>query len=109
MAESKDHTEDEEWGKCFTVEAASLGTSNPMKVENNWIVDSGCSHHITGDEKLFSSLQHHDGKEAIITADNSIHHVEKEGTFVIKGDDGSPITLKNVYHVPGVKKNLLSW
>ncbi|CAE5962242.1 unnamed protein product [Arabidopsis arenosa] len=108
MAESKDHNEDEEWGKCFTVEAASSSTSTPKKVENNWIVDSGCSHHITGDEKLFSSLQRHDGKEAIITADNSIHHVEKEGTVVIKGDDGSPITLENVYHVPGVKKNLLS-
>ncbi|KAG7551025.1 Zinc finger CCHC-type [Arabidopsis thaliana x Arabidopsis arenosa] len=108
MAESKDHNEDEEWGKCFTVEAATSSTSTPKKVENNWIVDSGCSHHITGDEKLFSSLQRHDGKEAIITADNSIHHVEKEGTVVIKGDDGSPITLENVYHVPGVKKNLLS-
>lgn len=47
-------------------------------------------------------------KKAIITADNSIHRVEKEGTVVIKGDDEEPITLKNVYHVPGVKKNLLS-
>ncbi|VVB04400.1 unnamed protein product [Arabis nemorensis] len=108
MAESKSHTEDKEWGSCFTVEAACPGISTTKNLENGWIVDSGCSHHITGDEKLFSSLQQNDGKEAIITADNSFHQVEKEGSVVIKGDDGSPITLKNVYHVPGVKKNLLS-
>ncbi|CAA7020014.1 unnamed protein product [Microthlaspi erraticum] len=108
MAESKSHTEDEDWGKCFTVEAASSGTSTTKNLGNDWIVDSGCSHHITGNEKLFSSLQRHDGKEAIITADNSIHRVEKEGTIVIEGEEGGPITLKNVYHVPGVKKNLLS-
>lgn len=62
MAESKYHTEDEEWGKIFTLESTSLGTSNPIRAENNWIVDSGCSHHISGDEKLFSSLQRHDKK-----------------------------------------------
>ncbi|XP_020258516.1 uncharacterized protein LOC109834912 [Asparagus officinalis] len=75
MAESKVHTEDEEWGKCFIVEAASSGTSTAKNLGNDWIVDSGCSHHITGDEKLFSSLQRHDGKETIITANNSIHRV----------------------------------
>ena len=84
------------------------GTPTTKNLRNDWIVDSGCSHHITGDEKLFSSLQRHEGKEATITADNSIHRVEKEETVVIKEDDEEPITLKNVYHVPGVKKNLLS-
>uniref|UniRef100_A0A0D3CRW1 CCHC-type domain-containing protein n=1 Tax=Brassica oleracea var. oleracea TaxID=109376 RepID=A0A0D3CRW1_BRAOL len=59
MVESKRHTEDEEWGKCFTVEA-----THP---------------------------------EVTITADNSIHQVEKEGTVVIKGEDDEPITLRNVY------------
>ncbi|WZZ86518.1 hypothetical protein YC2023_115097 [Brassica napus] len=108
MVESKTHKEDEELGKCFTVEATHPGTPTTKNLRNDWTVDSGCSHHITGDEKLFSSLQRHDGKEAIITADNSIHRVEKEGTVVIKGDDEEPITLKNVYHGPGVKKNLLS-
>uniref|UniRef100_A0A0D3C2X8 CCHC-type domain-containing protein n=1 Tax=Brassica oleracea var. oleracea TaxID=109376 RepID=A0A0D3C2X8_BRAOL len=54
MVESKSHTEDEEWGKCFTVEATHPGTPTTKNLRNDWIVDSGCSHHITGDEKLFS-------------------------------------------------------
>uniref|UniRef100_A0A0D3DLR6 CCHC-type domain-containing protein n=1 Tax=Brassica oleracea var. oleracea TaxID=109376 RepID=A0A0D3DLR6_BRAOL len=108
MVESKSHTKDEKWGKCFTVEATHPGTPTTKNLRNDLIVDLGCSHHIIGDEKLFSSLQRHEGKEATITADNSIHRVEKEETVVIKEDDEEPITLKNVYHVPGVKKNLLS-
>lgn len=91
------------------VEAAYLSTFTPKNLENDWIVDSGCSHHITRYEKLCSSLQFHDRKKAIITTDNLIHHVEKEGIVIINGDDGSPITLKNVYNVSIVQKTFSPW
>ena len=79
-----------------------------INYENDWIVDSGCGHHLTGDDSKFSSLRDYKGNQAIVTADNTVHHVKKEGMVVVSGQDKESIILDSVYHVPGMKKNLLS-
>jgi len=79
-----------------------------INFEDDWIVDSGCGHHLTGDQSKFSSLQEYNGNEAIVTADNTVHQVENEGTIVINGNQEDSITLNSVFHVPGMKKNLFS-
>ncbi|XP_047312690.1 uncharacterized protein LOC124915996 [Impatiens glandulifera] len=66
----------------------------------------GCGHHVTGDDSVFSSSRVHNGGGGIVTADNSVHEVKKEGLIVIESDKGESITLKNVYHVLGILKNL---
>ena len=66
-----------------------------------WIIDSGCSHHATGNETLLSSARPHCQKKVTMTADNSMHPMMKEEDL----NDGS-VLLNNVYHVPGLKKNL---
>ena len=82
--------------------------------ENDWIVYSGCLHHATGDVKLFSNVRPQEGKRVIVIADNSLHPVMKEGKFEGKfnDDDNSKgdefVSLKDVYHVLGLKKNLAS-
>ena len=68
-----------------------------------WIVDSGCSHHATGNETLLSGVRPQCQKKVTMTADNSMHPMTKEGDL----NDGS-VLLKDVYHVPGLKKNLAS-
>ncbi|GKU96119.1 hypothetical protein SLEP1_g9388 [Rubroshorea leprosula] len=97
---------EEDWGKCFMAKIASNSTSIDFK--NDWIIDSGCGHHVTGDASKFSSLHLHKGKDAVITADNTVHSVEKEGTVILGGCKENSITLTNVYHVPGMTKNLFS-
>ena len=42
-----------------------------------------------------------------MTADNSIHPVEKEGNVKVKAVQG-PVNLTSVYHVSGMTKNLIS-
>jgi len=76
--------------------------------EDDWIVDSGCSHHITGDQSKFSSLQEYNENEVIVTTDNTVHRVENEGTIVINGKTEDSITLNSAFHVLGMKKNLFS-
>ncbi|KAK3010974.1 hypothetical protein RJ639_010854 [Escallonia herrerae] len=104
------------WEQCFSsVVAEALANTSatfsaPVNYEKEWIIDSGCSHHVTGNDSLFSELHQHSGDKVIITADNSVHPVEKEGNVCIaserlKEDD---IVLSNVYHVPGLRKNLVS-
>ncbi|KAI4357176.1 hypothetical protein L6164_001142 [Bauhinia variegata] len=81
-------------------------TSNPASVnfENDSIVDSSCGYHVTGDASKFSRFHPYQGKYAIVTADNTVHYMEKE--VVINGSKDNSITLNDVHHVPGTTKNL---
>ncbi|KAG6532973.1 hypothetical protein ZIOFF_006833 [Zingiber officinale] len=96
---------DTQRGTCLVAKETSH-TKHPTN--NEWIVDSSCGHHLTGDESTFSCSQLHDSGKGIITADNTIHKIQKEGTVVIDNNRGESITLNSVYHVPGIQKNLFS-
>ncbi|KAA8541518.1 hypothetical protein F0562_022670 [Nyssa sinensis] len=113
------------WEQCLSIEAVDqpvilnsvVQQTNVETYANasidyskDWIVDSGCSHHATGNASLLSEVRPHYGKRAIVTADNSLHPVVKEGNFNVKKDISNVggVSLKDVYHVPGLKKNLAS-
>lgn len=56
-------------------------------------------------------MRQHHGERVIVTADNSTYPVAKEGavTIDVAGDTKtSSVRLDDVYHVPGLKKNLVS-
>ncbi|KAA8521602.1 hypothetical protein F0562_012275 [Nyssa sinensis] len=113
------------WEQCLSIEAIDqLVILNSVVQQTNvetyanasidyskdWIVDSGCSHHATGNASLLSEVRPHYGKRAIVTANNSLHPVVKEGNFNVKKDISNVggVSLKNVYCVPSLKKNLAS-
>ncbi|KAH0641787.1 hypothetical protein KY290_033397 [Solanum tuberosum] len=48
--------------------------------EHDWIVDSGCSNHTTGDEKKLINMSEYKGGRVVVTANNSkmpITHIGK--------------------------------
>ncbi|CAL9078526.1 unnamed protein product [Musa textilis] len=47
-------------------------------------------------------------KERNIANKEYCSNIKKEGTVIILDKDNDPITLKSVYHIPGIKKNLFS-
>ncbi|KAJ0086611.1 hypothetical protein Patl1_07274 [Pistacia atlantica] len=101
------------WEQCFTVEEKSVQTLvNYVKNDKEeWIIDSGCSHHVTGNDTLFSEMRQHHGERVIVIADNSTYPVAEEGVVTIDVADDtrtSSVKLNDVYHVPGLKKNLVS-
>lgn len=76
--------EDEDsWGNCFMAESSTLNAMASVNFQNGWIVDSDCGHHLRGDESKFLKLQSQNDNEVIVTADNTVHKVENEGTIVI--------------------------
>ncbi|XP_077233389.1 uncharacterized protein LOC143875667 [Tasmannia lanceolata] len=77
--------------------------------ENDWLIDSGCSHHMTGNQNKFMRLRKYDGNHAAVTVDNSVHAMKDVGdvTVTSRCGEGNSI-LKDVYHVPGMAKNLVS-
>ena len=114
-----EESDDIKWEQGFSIEvidqsAEMASTMHPIGVtgvidyEKEWIVDSRCSHHATGDANLLSDVRPHEGKRVIMTADNSLHPVMKEGNFN-SSNDTKCVSLKDGYHVPGLKKNLASF
>jgi len=67
-------------------------------------MDSGCTQHMTGDFRMFTSLEDSNGHEKITFGDNSKGKVEGLGKIAISNDK----TLSNVLLVDTLSFNLLS-
>ncbi|KAH7857486.1 hypothetical protein Vadar_013288 [Vaccinium darrowii] len=88
---------------------AAVPNRGAINYNDDWIVDSGCSNHMTGDKKKLSNLSAYKGDRVVVTANNSklpITHIGK--TVINPRFSPSEVKLQDVYHVPGMKKNLLS-
>ncbi|KAG5579532.1 hypothetical protein H5410_050159, partial [Solanum commersonii] len=69
--------------------------------EHNWIVDSGCFNHMTGDEKKLINISEYKGGRVVVTANNSkmsITHIGK--TVFVPHHSSRQVELQNVYHIP---------
>jgi hypothetical protein len=73
-------------------------------LEDTWLMDSGCSRHMTGNKKWFSSLTPLSHKKYVTFADDKKGKVL--GTNVIKVNDY--FTLNDVALVDRLRYNLLS-
>ena len=73
----------------------------------DWWVDTGANIHVCADFSLFSFYQ--TGRAASLLMGNgaraAVHGV---GTVDLKLTSGKTVQLKNVHHVPSIKKNLIS-
>lgn len=80
-----------------------------INYHDDWIVDSGCSNHMTGDMDKLQNMSEYKGGRVVVTANNCklpISHIGK--TLIVPRFSQHQVQLQNVYHVPGMKKNLLS-
>jgi hypothetical protein len=73
-------------------------------LENIWLIDSGCSWHMTGEKKWFFSLTPLSHKEYVTFGDDKKGKVL--GTGIIKVNDHFP--LNDVALVDKLRYNLLS-
>lgn len=76
-----------------------------LKAQNSvvWYLDGGCSRHIIGDKRLFSSIEKYNGG-LVRFRDGSNTRVIGRGTVSISGIP----RLDNVLLVDGLKANLIS-
>ena len=64
-----------------------------VKKVDKWIIDSGCSHHMTGDKSKFKNFESYDGNNVNL---EMMHHVLlNEGFFILI----DKITCDNTYFV----------
>ena len=73
-----------------------------------WFLDNGASFHMTGDRDLFTDLDEKDLGVHIEMGDDGRYSVTGIGTISFERESGKPFVLKEVMHVPGLKKNLIT-
>jgi hypothetical protein len=72
-----------------------------------WWMDTGANINVCADASLFSSYQV--GRTGALLMGNGSHaYVLGVGTVILKFTSGKTVLLKNMQHVPSVKKNLVS-
>ncbi|OMO79399.1 Zinc finger, CCHC-type [Corchorus capsularis] len=104
--------EPEELATACTVEPeqeTALSMVSKIDFSNDWLVDSYCSNHMTGDKEKLSNMSTYAGKRMVVTANNSKLPITHIGQTVIVPKLGQhQVQIGNVFHVSGMKKNLLS-
>lgn len=106
---------EEEWDAeaLFVAEtdafAFTATTSEYIDHEKDWIIDSGCLNHMTDDKEKLQNLFEYKENRIVVTANNSKLPIASIGCTVVPSQYSDGIVqLQSVYHVPGMKKNLLS-
>lgn len=75
------------------------------KVEENdeWVIDNGCSHHMTSDKSIFLSMERYDGGK-VRFGDDKVFVIHGRGSICFDGKDNND----DVLYVEGLKHNILS-
>ncbi|KAG8503986.1 hypothetical protein CXB51_002302 [Gossypium anomalum] len=85
----------------------SLVASSSLFHSDEWILDSGCTYHMSPNREWFSDLVELNGGVVYMGNDNACKTV-RIGSIQLKNQDGSTRVLTDVRYVPSLKKNLIS-
>jgi len=85
----------------------SLVVSPTNSHSNEWILDSGCTYHMSPVRKWFFDYEELNGGVVYMGNDNPCKTVGI-GSIRLRNHDGSVRVLRNVRYVPKLKKNLIS-
>ncbi|KAH9652997.1 hypothetical protein KPL70_027263 [Citrus sinensis] len=88
-------------------ESAGVLIASDEDHEGKWVLDSGCSFHMCPFKHHFSEYQEYDGGRVMVGND-AICRVIGIGVIKLKLHDNSILELKQVRHVPDLKRNLIS-
>jgi GAG-pre-integrase domain len=86
------------------VSEVNMVGSNPKE----WYVDTGATRHVCADRRMFSTYKPVDSDEQLYMGNSSSSKVEGLGSVVLKMTSEKELVLKDVMHVPEIRKNLIS-
>lgn len=73
-----------------------------------WVLDSGATHHVTGNSNLVQDFQACTSNTSMLAAGGEAHRIGGKGNVSINFPGGKYKQFKNVLYVPGIRRNLLS-
>ena len=71
-------------------------------------IDTGATHHVSSDKKMFSIFEPIETKEMVFMWNSVIFEIKGQGKVGLKIMFGKELTLTNVLYVPEIHKNLVS-
>ena len=83
-------------------------TSTVTHGNNDWLVDSGASKHMTGYKESFINLSKHESPHKVKLGDDYQCLVKRGRETSYKLDSDKLMKMKDVLYILGLKKNLLS-
>ena len=86
------------------VELNLLETPQPT---TSWYLDSGATHHVSGEQSAFSSISQTSGSQ-VRSAGGHSHSVAGIGNVELQFSNGEIKSIGSVLYTPGITKNLLS-
>ncbi|PWA49552.1 Integrase, catalytic region, Zinc finger, CCHC-type, Peptidase aspartic, catalytic [Artemisia annua] len=89
-------------GECLVAQASNEICLRINLEPDEWVKDSGCSRHMTGNRKLFSTYKAYNGGN-VIFGSNRRRKIIGKGTI-----SQDSLTIENVEHVDNLTYNLLS-
>ena len=75
---------------------------------STWYIDRGASNHMTGDHDMFSHMSETDLEMEVVLGDDTVVSAVGHGTVPFERESMQPMFLRDVFFVPGLKKNLVS-
>ncbi|KAH9780112.1 CCHC-type domain-containing protein [Citrus sinensis] len=87
---------------------AMISEINVFEDDNAWWIDSGATKHVCKDRSLFKSYKAMDDGSVLYMGNSSTAIVKGKGNVQLEFTSGKTLTLTDVYHVPEVRKNLVS-
>lgn len=78
-----------------------------LNEEDNWVLDSGSSHHICSRREWFSSYKECEGKMVTLPDGRNVK-IKGIGEVVIRLHDGQVRKFGDVRYIPKIKRNLIS-
>jgi hypothetical protein len=91
-----------------TISLLHYSTLTGMIEDDMWIIDSGASKNMTGDQARLSNLNEKKTSYKVELGDKTTYPVEGFRQASIKMKTGNYVHLSNVLYVPGLEKNLVS-
>ncbi|KAG8491014.1 hypothetical protein CXB51_014181 [Gossypium anomalum] len=84
-----------------------VASVNDSKVSEEWILDSGCTFHMSPNRDWFTTYKTM-FEGVVLMGNNASCKIAGVGTIKVKMFDGVVRTLSDVRHVPELKRNLIS-
>ena len=107
MAKDSDNSEDEMIYIAikdeFDDEGDKIELISHVRKNDTLIIDSGCSHHMTGDKTKFEHMEYYDGG-SVRFENNEPCNIKRKGYISLTKE----LVCDNAYWIEGLKHNLLS-
>ncbi|KAG7554353.1 GAG-pre-integrase domain [Arabidopsis suecica] len=99
-------------GKTNVTEANGLYVSEALSstdihLEDEWVLDTGCSYHMTHKREWFENLDEEAGG-SVRMGNKTVSRVKGVGSIRLINEAGLTVVLTNVRYVPEMDRNLLS-